>query len=165
MNAPFSWPKSSEAIRDCGIAAQLTLTNAREDRRDRLWIARAMSSLPVPVSPVMRTVESVGATFVTLRKHGPKGARGPTISSNIDALSISSRRATFSFRTFSSACFRSSMSVAVVYHLMMAPRSSRNGVGTDQETSDTARLFEVVALLLPTMLQLRFRDGGLPLLL
>ena len=32
---------------------------------DRLWIARAISSLPVPVSPVIRTVESVGATLDT----------------------------------------------------------------------------------------------------
>ena len=31
----------------------------------KLWIARAISSLPVPVSPVMSTVESVGATRST----------------------------------------------------------------------------------------------------
>ena len=110
------------------MAAQFTLTNAREERCDRLWIARAINSLPVPVSPMMRTVESVGATFVTLESTPRNAREAPTISSNIDVLSISSRRATFSFWTFSSACFRSSMSVAVVYHRMMAPRSSRNGL-------------------------------------
>jgi hypothetical protein len=61
-----------------------------------LWIARAMSSLPVPVSPVIRTVESVGATFVTLENTLRNPGEAPTISSNIDALSISSRNAMFS---------------------------------------------------------------------
>jgi hypothetical protein len=42
------------------------LTKACEDRRDRLWIARAITSLPVPVSPVITTVESEGATFALL---------------------------------------------------------------------------------------------------
>jgi hypothetical protein len=46
-----------------GIATQLTLTNTRDARRDRAWMARAraMRSFPVPVSPLMSTVESVGA--------------------------------------------------------------------------------------------------------
>jgi len=65
VNAPFSWPKSSEATSEEGIAAQLTLTNAREDRFDRLWIARAMSSFPVPVSPSRSTLASVVATLST----------------------------------------------------------------------------------------------------
>jgi len=34
-----------------GIAAQFILTKVRSRRLLRLWIARAMSSLPVPVSP------------------------------------------------------------------------------------------------------------------
>ncbi len=37
-----------------GIAAQFTLTKARPDLWERLWTARAMSSLPVPVSPVIK---------------------------------------------------------------------------------------------------------------
>jgi hypothetical protein len=81
---------------ELGIAAQFTLTNARADRRDRLWIARATNSFPVPVSPVMRTVESVGATFDTSVSTDCSGAETPTISSNIDVLSISSRRTMFS---------------------------------------------------------------------
>jgi len=56
VNAPFSWPNSSEAISDAGIAAQLTRMKARLARFDRLWMARATSSLPVPVSPRMSTV-------------------------------------------------------------------------------------------------------------
>jgi hypothetical protein len=38
--APFSWPKSSEAINDGGIAAQFTAINARDARLERLWSAR-----------------------------------------------------------------------------------------------------------------------------
>ncbi len=70
MKAPFSWPNNSEAISSRGIAEQFTLTNAREARFDRRWMARATSSLPVPVSPVMRTVESLGATLAALSKFG-----------------------------------------------------------------------------------------------
>jgi hypothetical protein len=32
VKAPFSWPKSSEAINEAGMAAQLTRMNARPDR-------------------------------------------------------------------------------------------------------------------------------------
>ena len=79
-----------------GVAAQLTLTKARAERRDRLWMARAMSSLPVPVSPVIRTVESVGATLATRARTACRAGDSPTISSNMEALSISSRSAMFS---------------------------------------------------------------------
>jgi hypothetical protein len=36
--------------------------NARSERRLLAWQARAMSSLPVPDSPEMKTLASVGAT-------------------------------------------------------------------------------------------------------
>ena len=63
MKAPFSWPNDSEAIRSLGIAAQFTPTNGRDLRSDLRWIARATSSLPVPVSPITSTVESLGAAL------------------------------------------------------------------------------------------------------
>jgi hypothetical protein len=43
----------------------LIATNGPEARDDARWIARARISLPVPDSPVRRTVVSVGATFET----------------------------------------------------------------------------------------------------
>ncbi len=43
-------------------AAQFTATKGLEARGLFLWMARATSSLPVPVSPVIRTVAPVGAT-------------------------------------------------------------------------------------------------------
>src|SRR3989475_12575412 len=96
VNAPFSWPKSSEEISDGARAAQLTLTKARCDRRDRLWMARATSSLPVPVSPLTRTLESVGATFTTRESTSCNADEVPTISSNMNAWSICSLSTTFS---------------------------------------------------------------------
>ena len=41
------------------IAAQLIATKGRSARRLLPWIARATSSLPVPLSPVIKTVESL----------------------------------------------------------------------------------------------------------
>ena len=77
-------------------AAQFTLTKARPDLRDRLWTARAMSSLPVPVSPVMNTVESVGATLAIRDSVVFNALEEPTISSNIrDAVDLVSQRQVF----------------------------------------------------------------------
>ena len=47
---------------------QSTLISGRWLRPLRAWIALARSSLPVPVSPRSKTVESVGATISTLRR-------------------------------------------------------------------------------------------------
>ena len=56
VNAPRSWPNSSDSSRSFGIAAVLIATNGPAARG--LWrcSARATSSLPVPDSPVMSTV-------------------------------------------------------------------------------------------------------------
>jgi len=59
VKEPFSWPNNSEAIKSRGIAAQLTQTKAREERRDADGSRAQPSSLPVPVSPVISTVASV----------------------------------------------------------------------------------------------------------
>ncbi len=62
MNAPRSWPKSSLSSSDSGIAAQLIAMKAPSRRAESAWIARAKSSLPVPLSPSRSTVASVAAT-------------------------------------------------------------------------------------------------------
>ena len=62
VNAPRTWPKSSDSSSVSGIAAQLTLMSGMSRCALRSWIARATSSLPVPVSPVMSTVLLVSAT-------------------------------------------------------------------------------------------------------
>ena len=62
VNAPRWWPKSSPSIRPGLSAARQTGKNARRLRVLWRWIARATSSLPVPLSPVMSTGTSLGAT-------------------------------------------------------------------------------------------------------
>jgi hypothetical protein len=44
------------------MAAQLTSTKLLPARGDRAWIARATTSLPVPLSPLINMVASVLAT-------------------------------------------------------------------------------------------------------
>ena len=68
VNAPRTWPNSSDSSRFSGIAPQLMVMNGPLARGDRLCSSRAISSLPVPVSPVISTEMSVAATFCTLRK-------------------------------------------------------------------------------------------------
>ena len=60
--APFSWPNSSDSTRSRGIAAILIGTKGPARRDPRSCSARATSSLPVPLSPVISTVRSVLTT-------------------------------------------------------------------------------------------------------
>ena len=60
---PFSWPNSSDSSRFSGIAAQFTATNCCPARLLLLCRWRAISSLPVPDSPVISTDASDGAIF------------------------------------------------------------------------------------------------------
>ena len=61
VNAPFSWPNSSDSRSSSLRATQLTTTNGWSARRLHRWIARAMTSLPVPLSPRSSTVAPLGA--------------------------------------------------------------------------------------------------------
>ena len=63
VNAPRSWPKISDSISVAGMDAQLMAMKGFSRRGDRLWMARATISLPVPDSPVMATEALAGATF------------------------------------------------------------------------------------------------------
>ena len=62
VNAPRSWPKSSESMSVAGIAPQSTITNGLARRALSWCTVCASRSLPVPLSPVMSTVVSVAAT-------------------------------------------------------------------------------------------------------
>ena len=59
VNAPRTCPKSSLSRSSPGSAAQLTATNGPPLRGEWAWSARATTSLPVPLSPVMRTFASL----------------------------------------------------------------------------------------------------------
>ena len=62
VKAPRTWPKSSASSSASGMALQLSATNWCARRVLLWWIARATTSLPVPVSPVIRMVLLVAAT-------------------------------------------------------------------------------------------------------
>ena len=81
VNAPRSWPNSSLSIKLAGSAAQLTRTSGRSRRGPRSCMARANSSLPVPVSPSRSTVLSVSATASTRASAARSSGLSPTISS------------------------------------------------------------------------------------
>src|SRR5256885_14556336 len=66
VNAPRSWPNSSDSSSSLGSAAQLILTNGLPRRALLSCSARAMPSLPTPLSPRMSTGTSVSATRSTM---------------------------------------------------------------------------------------------------
>ena len=92
VKAPFSWPKSSLSTRPVGRALQLTLMNGLSARLLVEWTARAISSFPVPVSPVMSTEASVGATRRTSSSTAQSAGLLPMIASKLWVALISSWR-------------------------------------------------------------------------
>src|SRR5207245_8258106 len=58
-------PEISLSSKVSGMAAQLTATNGPLRRGESSCTVRATSSLPVPLSPVMKSVASVGAATST----------------------------------------------------------------------------------------------------
>ena len=55
VNEPFSWPNRMLSTRFSGMAPQLTVMKGRALRSLSPWMARAISSLPTPLSPSMST--------------------------------------------------------------------------------------------------------------
>jgi CBS domain containing-hemolysin-like protein len=110
------------------LVARLVSPAVRLLSRSTAAVLGLLCVRPVPVSPKMSTVASVSATFSTCASTRRIAAEEPTISSNIDARSISSRNARFSWRIRSSACLRSSMSMPVAYQRRRHPWSSHSGL-------------------------------------
>ncbi len=61
MKAPLTWPKSSLSSSSRERLGQLTVTKAWPRRGLCWWMARAMTLLPVPLSPSRRMVASLAA--------------------------------------------------------------------------------------------------------
>src|ERR1700739_4089744 len=68
-------------------------------------MARAMSSLPVPVSPSMSTVESVGATYLTCSSTLSKTELLPRICSNLRGEDSRSRLLSIGKLSIATSCF------------------------------------------------------------
>ena len=92
VNAPFWCPNSIASSMLSGSAAQLIATNGPFLRGELLWIARASTSLPVPVGPLMSTVISASATRsasaskARLSGSAAVGISGPAISARAKPL-------------------------------------------------------------------------------
>ncbi len=65
VKLPFTCPNSSDSSRVSGMPAQLTGTNPTAARVLAAWMARATTSLPEPLSPVISTLASERATRST----------------------------------------------------------------------------------------------------
>ena len=79
VNAPLLCPNISDSRSSPGRAAQLTATKALRERRLSRWMYCANSSFPVPLSPVMNTDASVGATLSALLTASRIDAETPRI--------------------------------------------------------------------------------------
>ncbi len=105
VKAPLTWPKSSLSSSDSESAPQLTDTKGASLRGERVWMALATSSLPVPLSPVTSTVELVGATALISSNMAVMAGETPRMRSSPWRLRNSALRRRFSSsrRSFSSA--------------------------------------------------------------
>ena len=79
VKAPFACPNSSLSSSVSGNAAQLSATKGPAPRVLPPWIARASTSLPVPVSPVSRTVAPLFCARSTSASVSPSAALSPTM--------------------------------------------------------------------------------------
>ncbi len=80
VKAPLAWPNSSLSRRFSGIAPQLMAMNGPALRGERRCSSRAISSLPVPDSPVTSTSMLAPATLSTFRKMSRIASQAPMMS-------------------------------------------------------------------------------------
>ena len=92
VNEPLAWPNISLSKSVWARPPRLTITNGFPARQLSLCIALAISSLPVPFSPVMRTAASVGATRRTVSSTFSSSGLSPIIPSNGSSATTSSSR-------------------------------------------------------------------------
>ena len=85
VKEPFSWPNSSLSSRFSGMALQLMATNGPFLCGLRRWSACATISLPVPLSPRIKTGAVVGATLRMKVKTACIGGLAPSMSSKTSA--------------------------------------------------------------------------------
>ena len=98
VNAPLACPKSSLSRRFSGTAPTLIATKGPAARVDSVWMRRAIRSLPVPLSPVTRTVESTFAVRRASSMSFRMDALFATIPSGVSSPSAWARaRCIFSF--------------------------------------------------------------------
>ena len=90
--APFEAgaPNSSCSMRSGVIAAALMTTNGPLARAERVWMLRAVNSLPAPAAPTMRMRLLVGATLSIVCRSWPMAAELPISAVGCGAIALSS---------------------------------------------------------------------------
>jgi hypothetical protein len=78
VKAPRSCPNSSLSSSSPGIAAELRATKGSAARALALWMERAATSFPLPLSPVIRTGTLLAATRPMVLKTSSSAALLPT---------------------------------------------------------------------------------------
>ena len=103
VKAPFSYPNSSLSMSVGTRAPQSTATKFVCASAPRKWMARATSSLPVPLSPEINTGVRVSFSREIMRSTSCMPAEVPMIPSRFSSVLTFSRRKAFSLtrRTFS----------------------------------------------------------------
>ena len=96
VKAPRTWPKRFDSSRSVGIEPELTVTKGAPARGECVWMARATSSLPVPLSPSTRIVEREGPARRTRSKTLRIASDLPTIRPRPYCLESSCFRRRFS---------------------------------------------------------------------
>ena len=111
VKAPRTCPKSSLSSKFSGMAPQLMATNGPLLRALRRWISSASISLPVPVSPPIKTEISVAATLSMRRKTSRIPGQAPIRSPKLAASSLR-RRSRLSKRSWLRSSALATMSEA-----------------------------------------------------
>lgn len=122
VKAPFLWPNISLSKRLCEIPPKLTFTKGCLARWLLMWMASAISSLPVPLSPVMRTEALVRAMRATVfsTSVSPRDFPMMWLRSSVSAFSVVlSVCGAFSSRAVSMRC----SSAALFHGLVMKSKA------------------------------------------
>jgi hypothetical protein len=119
VKAPRTCPNSSDSSRFSGIAPQFTAMNGLSLRSERSWIARATSSLPVPLSPLTSTLVRVVATWAIRSCTRASAALEPTRVFERERSAVRRRWFSSTSSFFSSAFSTTSRSSSTLKGLVM----------------------------------------------
>ncbi len=104
VKAPLACPNISLSKSDCDMPPRLTITNGLSRRLLLRCMACAISSFPVPFSPVISTEASVGATRRALSRTSVRALLFPIISDRSNASTLPVTGSTLSCNAVFTRC-------------------------------------------------------------
>jgi hypothetical protein len=155
VNAPLSWPNSSLSSSDVGMAAQFTRINGPFARGLAKWMPSATSSLPVPLSPRIKTVVCPSAALAATASASRTMPLRPT---NL-------LKATGGFFARRSSCSRYSARAVALVSLSMSAWTSDMFLTTDTTPATSLSMtigFTLATIVCPFGLRLMLPSTGLP---